>query len=38
MDYGSLLYKVDNHIQSSLLSFLVLTQYKVYLLDQPYGL
>jgi len=29
MDHGSLVYKVDNLVQSSLLSSLVLTQYKL---------
>jgi len=35
IDYGSLVYKIDNLVQSSLLSLLMLTQYKVYPLDQP---
>jgi len=33
MDHGVLVYKVDNPIQSSLLSSLVLTQYKVLFID-----
>jgi len=34
MDHGVSVYKVDNPVQSSLLSSLVLTQYKVYSLVQ----
>ena len=34
MDHEVWVYKVDNPVQSSLSSFLVLTQYKVYLLVQ----
>jgi len=34
-DPEPVVYKVDNLVQSSLSSSLVLTQYKVYLLDQP---
>ena len=34
-DHELLVYKVNNPVQSSLLSSLVLTQYKVHPLDQP---
>jgi len=34
IDYEPLVYKIDNPIQSSLLSSLVLTQYKVLFIDQ----